>query len=112
MVRNNIHGSLVISLDYELMWGVRDLFTPEDYGQSNIKQVSEVISRLLQLFYKYDIHATFAVVGFIFCKDQRQAMEYSPVLKPSYDEQILSPYTNNYIKQIKEEHNELFFSSR
>lgn len=67
MVRNNIHGSLVISLDYELMWGVRDLFTPEDYGQSNIKQVSEVISRLLQLFYKYDIHATFAVVGFIFC---------------------------------------------
>ncbi|WP_195348820.1 MULTISPECIES: polysaccharide deacetylase family protein [Bacteroides] len=110
MVRNNIHGSLVISLDYELMWGVRDLFTPEDYGQSNIKQVSEVISRLLQLFYKYDIHATFAVVGFIFCKDQRQAMEYSPVLKPSYDEQILSPYTNNYIKQIKEEHNELFFA--
>ena len=50
MVRDNIHGSLVISLDYELMWGVRDLFTPEDYGQSNVKQVGEVISRLLQLF--------------------------------------------------------------
>lgn len=74
MVRDNIHGSLVISLDYELMWGVRDLFTPEDYGQSNVKQVGEVISRLLQLFDKYDIHATFATVGLIFCQNKKTSI--------------------------------------
>lgn len=110
MVENNIQGSLVISLDYELMWGVRDMFTPEDYGQSNVKQVGEVISRLLQLFYKYDIHATFATVGLIFCKDKKQAIQYSPVLKPSYDEQMLSPYNNNYIEEIKEKYKDLFFA--
>ena len=110
MVRDNIHGSLVISLDYELMWGVRDLFTPEDYGQSNVKQVGEVISRLLQLFDKYDIHATFATVGLIFCQNKKQALDYSPILKPSYDKQILSPYNNYYIEGIKEKHNELFFA--
>lgn len=110
MVKNNIHGSLVISLDYELMWGVIDVYTAEGYGQSNIKQVSKVINRLLQLFGKYDVHATFATVGLIFCKDKKQAGVYVPTLKPSYDEQLLSPYYNNYIDNIKEEHEDLYFA--
>lgn len=110
MTNNNTHGSLVISLDYELMWGVRDYTTPEEYGQTNVKQVPEVIARLQQLFSKYGVHATFATVGFIFCKDKEDAIAHSPALKPTYDIKDFSPYDDEYLENIEDKHNSLFFS--
>ena len=61
-MKANKKGLFIISLDFELLWGVRDKRTKETYGQ-NILGVQEVIPQLLDLFDKYDITATFATVG-------------------------------------------------
>ncbi len=58
------HGTLVISLDFELNWGVHDVFTQEQYGE-NILGAREAIPKILDLFMEYDIHATWATVGML-----------------------------------------------
>lgn len=106
----NMNGSLVISLDWEMMWGAADWLSAEEYGQSNIKHVPQVIERLLELFVKYDIHATFATVGLIFCRDKQHALNLVPEDKPSYDNMRLSIYANNYLENIKSEKYPLYFA--
>ena len=105
-----MQGSLVISLDYELMWGCCEWSTPEDYGKSNIAHVPEVINRMLKLFHKYDVHVTFATVGMIMLRDKDEAISMTPAKKPSYFRVEASPYSNNYIQQIKPEHESLSFA--
>jgi hypothetical protein len=61
-------GILVISLDFELYWGVRDVFALEEYA-SNLLGVRKVVPAVLQLFDQYGIHATWATVGFLFSED-------------------------------------------
>jgi peptidoglycan/xylan/chitin deacetylase (PgdA/CDA1 family) len=86
-------GSFVISLDFELMWGVRDVFTKETYGK-NILGVQEVIPKLLNIFTEYQINATFATVGFVFLKDKEELQQYLPNRKPVYKNANLSPYVS------------------
>ena len=64
-------GKFVISLDFELMWGVRDKKTIESYGQ-NILGVREAIPAMLNAFDKYGINATFSTVGFLFAKNKKE----------------------------------------
>ena len=103
-------GTLVISLDYELMWGCCEWSTPETYGRSNVAQVPEVIKRMVKLFHKYGVHATFATVGMIMLKDKKEAINMAPDKKPSYLRVEASPYSNNYIQQIKPEHESMSFA--
>ena len=58
-------GKFVISLDFELIWGVRDKRTIQSYGE-NLRGVHQAIPRLLNLFDQYKIKGTFATVGFLF----------------------------------------------
>ena len=103
-------GVLVISLDFEMMWGVKDIYTPEGYGMTNIKNVKRVIYSMLELFKTYNIHATFATVGLIMLNDKNEALANIPNLIPSYSNPVLSPYTDNYISQIKEKDVDLYFA--
>lgn len=103
-------GVLVISLDFEMMWGAKDWSTPEEYGKSNVAQVPQVINRLLKLFSKYDVHATFATVGFIFCRDKDELLAKVPIVKPSYIDKNLSPYSDNYIENIAKGQEHLYFA--
>src|SRR6266487_5798938 len=59
------YGALVISLDFELLWGVRDKRTIADYG-ANILGVRRVIPALLDLFAERNIACTWATVGLLF----------------------------------------------
>lgn len=86
-------GKFVISLDFELMWGVRDNRTIDNYG-SSILGVRTALDQMLEVFEKYKIRATFAVVGFLFHKNRINFYENIPTLKPSYLDANLSPYTN------------------
>ena len=54
---------LVISLDLEMMWGNLEGWSVDGYGRTNVAQVREVVDRLLCLFEKYEVKATFAVGG-------------------------------------------------
>lgn len=90
-------GVLVISFDFELYWGVRDTKSLEKY-KKNILGERKIIPAILKLFYENNIHATWATVGFLFCKDQKEITKISPNKKPSYTNKKLSPY--EHIKKI------------
>lgn len=84
-------GYFVISLDFELFWGIRDKVTLDEYGE-NILGVWEVIPKLLDIFKKYDVQATFATVGAMFAMDKAELMKFLPIKKPQYTDTNLSPY--------------------
>ncbi len=87
------NGYFVISLDFELMWGVRDTQTKESYGE-NILGVKSAICEMLKIFNRYDINATFAIVGFLFHKSKEELLNNIPDLVPSYTNKKLSPYSS------------------
>lgn len=89
-------GIFTISLDFELFWGVRDHRTLEDYG-SNIRNVHHVVPRLLALFEKYNVHCTWATVGFLFFNEKKEMLPYLPVSRPGYLQKEYDPYT--YLEQ-------------
>ena len=89
------NGSLVVSLDFELYWGVRDKRSLAD-SRHRMKGVHAAIPRILSLFEDYDIHATWATVGFLFFSNAEELLNNSPLLKPSYFDESLCPYT--YVK--------------
>lgn len=103
-------GAFVISLDFEMMWGVRDIYTPAGYGMTNVKNVKKVVSSMLELFKEYNVRATFATVGLIMLKDKNEAMANMPDKLPSYSNPMLSPYEDNYINRIEEEDLRLYFA--
>lgn len=84
-------GTLVVSLDFELFWGVRDVTTLERYG-ANIRGVRQAIPRMLDLFRRYGVHATWATVGFLFFSNKRELMAALPTALPTYADRSLSPY--------------------
>ena len=61
-------GTLVVSLDFELFWGMLDVCTLDEYRE-NVLGGRKAIPQMLQLFEKYNIHATWAAVGFLFAED-------------------------------------------
>jgi peptidoglycan/xylan/chitin deacetylase (PgdA/CDA1 family) len=86
-----MNGNLIISLDFELHWGAAekwDLSKKKSYFDAT----RESIPLVLNLFKKYDIHATWATVGFLFAKNKEQLLDFCPTLRPSYDNNTLSYY--------------------
>ena len=94
------NGKFIISLDFELMWGVRDKKTISSYGK-NIKNTHDVIDFLLESFEKFKVNATFSIVGFLFSENKKELIAYSPKVKPVYKDLNLSPF-NGYIDTIGE----------
>lgn len=103
-------GCLVISLDYELMWGCCEWSVPQEYGMSNIVNVPKVIDCMLDLFQRYDVKATFAIVGMIMHKDKKELLENIPQKLPSYENPRCSPYNNHYIENIQDEYIDMYFA--
>ena len=96
-----MNGKFIISLDFELMWGVRDKKTIEQYGQ-NIIGVHKVIPRLLEIFKTFGIKGTFSIVGFLFFDKKVELLNNLPKEKPPYIDNNLSPY-NGYLNTIGED---------
>ena len=88
---------LVISLDFELLWGVRDHLDRESYGY-NILGARKAIPRILDIFARSGIHATWATVGFLFCDSKDELVDICPKNRPTYDNQTLSSYT--YLDEV------------
>ena len=56
--------SVVISLDFELRWGMHDrLGTNYDAYRENLENVREIVPALLKLFSEHKIRVTWACVG-------------------------------------------------
>lgn len=90
-VAQHHRGTFIISLDFELYWGVRDKRRISDY-RDNLVGVHVVVPKMLKAFEKHDIHASWAAVGFLFFKDKEELVQNLPESLPSYDQPELSPY--------------------
>lgn len=84
-------GKLLVSLDFELFWGMLDQCPLEAY-QDHVLGGRSAIPRLLELFQKYDIHATWATVGFLFAENYEELRSCFPRQLPTYDKTDLDPY--------------------
>ncbi|WP_420569042.1 polysaccharide deacetylase family protein [Thalassovita sp.] len=84
-------GRLVISLDFELMWGVRDHRSVAGYGDA-VLGARKAIPQILSLFSQHGINATWATVGLLFARTRDEMHAFAPSIRPSYDNATLSPY--------------------
>lgn len=91
------HGYFVISLDFELFWGMFDKVTLAEYGE-NVLGERTAIPRMLKFFEKYGIHATWATVGMLMTRSKRELLSLLPPphLQPVYEDMRTSAY--EYIK--------------
>lgn len=92
-----MNGRFFISLDFELLWGVRDHSDRNRYGQ-NILGAREAVPRMLDLFAKNGIQATWATVGFLFCGSKEELIDCMPEERPNYRDPTLSNYS--YVDEV------------
>lgn len=85
------NGVFVISLDFEMFWGVHHTHFVNRYLK-NLESTPRVIPRLLQTFERYDVHATWAIVGLLFNKSFSQATSQLPAELPTYNNPELNPF--------------------
>jgi peptidoglycan/xylan/chitin deacetylase (PgdA/CDA1 family) len=91
--QNQNFGALVISLDFELHWGVRDKCAPDGPYRENLLGARKAIPQILDLFEEFDIAATWATVGFLFAESRREREEFSAAVRPQYEDKRLDPYS-------------------
>lgn len=85
-------GALVISLDFELLWGVHDSLGAGGGYRRHLLGAREAIPRMLDLFAEYGVGATWATVGFLFAEGREELEYYSPNLRPTYLDPRRDPY--------------------
>ena len=87
------HGYLVISLDFELFWGMADRYTLEEYGD-NVLGVRTALPHILERFSAHGIHATWATVGMLMARNHDELLMLLPPrdLRPVYRENTMSSY--------------------
>lgn len=88
----DLPGALVISLDFELLWGVRDRIGGDDPYMRNLLGARLAVPRILELLEEFEAAATWAAVGFLFATSRSELEELTPALRPSYADRRLSPY--------------------
>src|SRR5690348_14705140 len=97
------YGALVISLDFELYWGVADIYVAGSAHREKLVAAHYVIPRLLDLFREFDISATWATVGMLFAHDESEAKAFYPDKRPSYTDSKLSSYSPSHQQHDLEE---------
>jgi peptidoglycan/xylan/chitin deacetylase (PgdA/CDA1 family) len=86
-------GALVISLDFELHWGVRDKYPVDGAYRDALLGARRVIPRMLEMFEEFDVAATWATVGFLFARSRADLERFNPAVRPRYRNPLLSPYS-------------------
>lgn len=89
-------GTLLISLDFELHWGVFHSVTESSPYMQNLLNTPEAIIRMLELFENRNISATWAIVGLLFAESPAMIKEFEPKVKPAY----MNPCENPYLLKL------------
>jgi len=98
----NRPGALVISLDFELHWGLRDHVGPHDALYGRLNEARRAAADLASLFASRHIRATWATVGFLFASARRDLDAHLPEQRPTYERADLNPYAESI--GLDEEH--------
>ncbi len=99
------NGYLVISLDFELLWGVFDKVDHKE-KETYFKNTRKVILEILNLFSEYQIHSTWATVGMLFNNNWEEWKSNIPEILPNYKNTDLSAY--DYGKALNSPETEFF----
>jgi hypothetical protein len=91
--QNPDFGALVVSLDFELHWGVRDKCAPNGPYRENLLGARKAIVPILDLFEEFGVAATWATVGFLFAASRREREDFSPAVRPRYIDARLDAYS-------------------
>ncbi|WP_280541581.1 polysaccharide deacetylase family protein [Chromohalobacter sp. 11-W] len=90
-------SAFVISLDFELHWGMSDIVTtPEHPYVRRLLGARRAVPAMLDLFRERHIRATWATVGYLFAEDRETLTRFSPVRRPRYS----NPARDNYRLEI------------
>jgi peptidoglycan/xylan/chitin deacetylase (PgdA/CDA1 family) len=84
-------GFFVVSLDFELHWGVRD-HTSISAARDRLLGARDAVKAMLALFERRSIHATWATVGMLFAHDREELLRFVPEERPRYRHAGLSAY--------------------
>jgi hypothetical protein len=68
-----LSGKFVISLDFELMWGLYDSAGPQR-ARASVLGAREAIPRILERLLAADLGCTWATVGLLLCRDREQML--------------------------------------
>jgi peptidoglycan/xylan/chitin deacetylase (PgdA/CDA1 family) len=85
-------GALVISLDFEQHWGMRDHVARQSPSYTDLRATGAVVRRLASTFDERRIRATWATVGFLFARTGAELADHLPERRPSYLESAYDPY--------------------
>lgn len=83
-------GALVLSLDFELHWGVRD---HTDVTAPALRGAREAVARLLDVFTARGVACTWATVGLLFAPTREEQRAASPAARPDYLKPALDAYS-------------------
>jgi hypothetical protein len=92
MPENAQAGALVISLDFELHWGVRDHSAVTPALTESLVASRTMVTTLAEIFAQREVRATWATVGLLFAGTAREAEDLRPAVLPDYREAALDPY--------------------
>lgn len=102
-------GTLVISIDFELRWGVLDIVKDDfEKYKDNLLRVHDNVPWMLKVFEERGIAATWATVGAVGCDNWDEFDRIKPDIEPSYINQDMF-YNNNFNRRIDPK-GELYFA--
>ena len=80
-------GAMVVSLDFELIWGTIDLFGAGRFRHAVEVERAMVVDRLLDLFVRHDIAATWCIVGHLFLErcEAVAGVAHPDIVRPRHD---------------------------
>jgi peptidoglycan/xylan/chitin deacetylase (PgdA/CDA1 family) len=84
-------GALVISLDFELHWGMRDHSSGPAVTEDLVRSRDHV-RQLADLFAERSVRATWATVGMLFASTRPELESFFPAVRPHYARTELDPY--------------------
>jgi len=85
-------GALVISLDFELHWGMRDHTGADSLEFADLVPSRRTVTDLASVFNDRRIRATWATVGCLFASSAAELGAHLPVARPSYRNTAFDPY--------------------
>jgi peptidoglycan/xylan/chitin deacetylase (PgdA/CDA1 family) len=100
------NSMFVLSLDFELFWGITDQGCLKRYSK-NILGEWDAVPEILKIFRRYNMRATWATVGMLMCKDYKQWSDLRPKLLPNYKN---PKYSNYLLESVAKEHPKMFFA--
>lgn len=101
---SEFRGAFVISLDFELHWGVSANVRNGSHPYwRNLKNTPLAVEQMLEVFEQYGIATTWATVGFLFASNKEERKKFDPKIKPTYANSELDTYSVNIGEDVTDD---------